>query len=223
MIPRSPSKYALIALWLTGASVYFIIELWPCDLIGYYDWSKEVGDYIKKLSLAFTTAFPFWYVQQWLLRRRMRVEVAHKQRVFLDKVTKIYNDRVEAIFRGDELQMRAAPDHLQGTAWELVDLAIDRLAAKDERWASHLFRIIAVHAGQVRSDFNLLVPYQASFSIEFNRQAQEVYNSMERALYRGMNVNAEHVLTYAKQALRDLGLSIQQLEATYRKDHKLPK
>lgn len=189
--PKRISLSLLLLIWLTGTLPYFLIEFWLCNLPALFHGAGKVGGFVADFSLAFSTAFPFWFVTEWFSRRTRQSEIALIQRNFLDRTLEDFNRFFHFMSSGgSETFQSIIPNYALTAKDKSLGAKVPHFV--EERSAQMLLRLgdltendrqevkniptfnIEWNIGQLEKRLLLIEPYQRDFSLDFNEDLQRI-------------------------------------------------
>lgn len=232
MLPKKIPPYVLILIWLAGTVPYFVIEFWLSNIPAVFHGADNVGSFVADSSLAFSTAFPFWFVVEWFTRRSKRAETARVQRAFLDDALRAFNHLVHrmstAHARGNWPE--PLPDHAftltnQESERRIKEfVAMDNAERADGSDRGHHARLLIHRAcRRALAQQALISPYQGDFSLAFNMKLQEFMFKMQEVDemdYERLS-SEKDPLGFMLFAYNDARHDLLQLENIYRKEHSI--
>ena len=230
MLPKKIPLYVLVLIWWAVTFPYFLVEFWLSNDPGACNGADKVGSFIADSSLAFSTAFPFWFVVEWFTRRSKRAETARVQRAFLDDALHAFNHLVHrmstAHARGN--WPNPLPDHAftltnEESEWRIKEfVALDNAERADGTDRGQHARLLIYRAcRRALAQMALIEPYRGDFSLDFNMKLQEFMLRMQdvdEMDYERLS-SEKDPLGLMLFAYNDARHDLLQLENIYRREH----
>ncbi len=164
MLPRHLPTWLLSLIWLVGLSPYLLIEFWLIELPPLFSGADKVGRLVGNFSLAFASAFPFWWVIEWFQRRARGVRVAQIQRRFIDSFFQDFNAVVYGIIRDESGRNYA----LEANEQELLRILHQKRYKNISDAEDLLYGSVWFFLQRWPRDYAILEPYLGEMSLEFN-------------------------------------------------------